>query len=64
VTSSVINGFHHDANSNNLLVEFKSGARYEYSDVPLEKVDAMAKNASPGSFFSAKIRDRYKGRKL
>lgn len=64
VTSSVINGYHHGGDNNKLLVEFKSGARYEYDGVPLEKVDAMSKNASPGGFFTAKIRDRYKSRKL
>lgn len=64
VTSTAIAGYHHDADTNKLLVEFKSGNRYEYDDVPLEKVAAMEGSASPGAFFGAKIRDRYKGRKL
>lgn len=64
VTSSAIDGFHHDPQTSRLTVRFKSGAHYEYDGVPLEKVQAMSEAASPGGFFSAKIRDRYQGKKL
>jgi len=57
--SSVIRSFDYDEAEHRLDIEFVSGRRYSYLDVPLEEVAAMQRTISKGGFFNRRIRDRY-----
>lgn len=64
ITSSALSGHHYDPQTRQMTVQFRSGATWQYDDVPAEKFDAFTGAASPGSYFGSKIRDHFKGRKL
>ena len=57
--SSVIRSYDYDPADQRLDVEFVSGRRYSYLDVPESLVDAMRRAASKGGFFNRRIRDHY-----
>ena len=50
--------------SRELTVEFVSGRRYVYSEVPAEDVDAFRSAFSKGSHFNRHIRERFPWREL
>ena len=50
--------------SRELTVEFVSGRRYVYSEVPAEDVEAFRSAFSKGSHFNRHIRDHYPCREL
>ena len=50
--------------SRELTVEFVSGRRYVYSEVPAEDVDAFRSAFSKGSHFNRHIRERFPCREL
>ena len=58
--SSVIRSFDYDPADRRLDIEFVSGRRYSYLDVPEDEVAAMCRVASKGGFFNRRIRDRYR----
>lgn len=57
--SSVIRRFSYDAATGGLAVEFVSGRRYLYRDVPGDVADSFRSAFAKGRFFNARIRDRY-----
>ncbi len=57
--STVIRRFDYDAANTALTVEFVTGRRYRYADVPEDVAQAMREAFSKGSFFNHRIRDRY-----
>jgi hypothetical protein len=61
--SSVIRRFVYDQMEGNLWVEFTSGRRYVYSDVPQEVADAFGAFAK-GVYFNTRIRDRFQHREI
>jgi lysyl-tRNA synthetase class 2 len=64
ISSAVIRWFGYDPLTKTLDVEFVSGSRYRYSDVP-EAVGAGLEAArSKGRYFDANIRDRYPTERL
>jgi len=62
--SLVIRRFMYVPESRELTVEFVSGRRYAYSEVPAEDVDAFRSAFSKGSHFNRHIRDRFSCREL
>lgn len=58
--SSVIRAFDYDPVEHRLDVQFVTGRRYSYLDVPQDEVDAMRTAGSKGGFFNRRIRDRYR----
>jgi lysyl-tRNA synthetase class 2 len=62
--STVIRRFEHFAESRELVVEFVTGRRYAYLDVPAEEAAAMRAAFAKGRYFNAHIRDRYQFREL
>ena len=58
--SSVIRSFTYAPAAHRLDVQFVSGRRYAYLDVPARVVAALHRAASKGSFFNRRIRDRYR----
>ena len=56
VESSQLAAVGHDAETNTLRVQFKSGATYDYSGVAAEKFEAMLAADSLGKFFGSEIK--------
>jgi hypothetical protein len=59
--SSNISHHGYDATSKILAITFSSGTTYHYYNVPQEKIDALGKCKSVGSFFATDIRNAFKG---
>jgi hypothetical protein len=57
--STVIRRFDYDPAAHALDVEFVSGRRYRYADVPGEVARAFREAFSKGRYFNAHIRDDY-----
>ena len=62
--STVIRRFAYDQMQNELWVEFNSGRRYVYSDVPSEIADTFRSAFAKGVYFNTRIRDRYPHREV
>ena len=62
--SSAIRDHAYDAQTRRLAVEFVSGRRYVYFDVPPDEIDALRSSGSLGRYFNRRIRDRYRFREL
>ena len=62
--STVIRRFDYSPERCELLVEFTTGRRYVYADVPDDEVRAMRAAFAKGRYFNARIRDRYKAREI
>lgn len=62
--SSVIRRSDYLPNEQILIVEFVSGRRYVYFDVPEAEVDSMRSAFSKGRYFNLHIRDHYRFREL
>ncbi len=58
--SSVIRSFHYDPVEEKLDVEFVSGRRYRYHEVPDEVYGEMLSARSKGEFFNLYVRDRFR----
>ena len=62
--STVIRRFDYAPRRQELLVEFVTGRRYLYLDVPEEEARAMRGAFAKGRYFNARIRDHYSFREL
>ena len=58
--SSVIRSYRYDALQRKLELQFVSGRRYRYHDVPEEIYRDMRQAFSKGEFFNAHIRDHFR----
>lgn len=58
--SSNITGFRYDSDSHVLTVEFKSGERYNYYDVPERLFEEMKAASSKGQFLAQHIKGTYR----
>jgi lysyl-tRNA synthetase class 2 len=58
--SSVIRSYRYDPAQRRLELQFVSGRRYRYHDVPEETWRQMREAFSKGEFFNAHIRDRFR----
>ena len=52
---------HFDRGTHTLRVEFESGARYDFADVPEHLYDELARTAMPDAYFRAHVRDEFIG---
>jgi len=59
VPSSVIRSFEYDATRRELLIQFQSGRRYVYRNVPEQTYQSMRAAFAKGEFFNAEIRGRF-----
>ena len=57
--STVIRRWEYDAGDARLDVEFVTGKRYSYHDVPPEVAGEMRGAFSKGSYYNREIRDRF-----
>ena len=62
--STVIRRFDYRPETQELVVEFTSGRRYLYSNVPEEEVRALRSAFAKGVHFNRHIRDHYLYREL
>lgn len=62
--SSVIRRFVYDPAKRALWIEFVTGRRYVYEDVPDEVAQALASAFSKGSYFNSRIRDQFECREV
>ena len=58
--SSTMNGFGYEAESQVLTVEFKSGGRYNYYDVPDHVFEQMRSSSSRGQFLAQNVKGTYR----
>ena len=58
--SSVIRSYRYEPAQRRLELQFVSGRRYRYHDVPEETWHQMREAFSKGEFFNAHIRDRFR----
>ena len=62
--STVIRHFRYLPDRSELLVEFTTGRRYVYQQVPAEEAEAMRNAFAKGVFFNRNIRGRYAAREV
>ena len=62
--SSVIRRFVYDEMEANLWVEFTTGRRFVYSEVPQEVADAFRGAFAKAAYFDTRIRDRFPRREV
>lgn len=62
--STAIAQFDYDAVQHRLDVQFVSGRRYSYHDVPAEAAEALRAAPSKGAYFNRYIRDRFRFTRL
>ena len=62
--STVIRRFVYDETKQNLWVEFTSGRKYVYSDVPEEVASTLRSAFAKGVYFNSRIKDRYPHREV
>jgi hypothetical protein len=62
--STVIRGFDYDPAARELTVEFVTGRRYVYSDVPPEEAKALRSAFAKGVHFNRRIRGRFDWREV
>jgi hypothetical protein len=62
--SSVIRRFDYDPATRALWIEFVTGRRYIYEDVPGEVAEAFGLALSKGIYFNQRIRDDFKSREV
>jgi hypothetical protein len=57
--STVIRRFAYDEMTGDLWVEFTTGRRYVYADVPIEVADAFRGAFAKGVYFNTRIKDQF-----
>jgi hypothetical protein len=62
--STVIKRFVYDQMEGELWVEFTTGRRYVYSNVPEEVANAFRSAFSKGTYFNTRIRDNFPFREV
>jgi hypothetical protein len=62
--SSVIRRFVYDQTEHQLWVEFTTGRRYVYEDVPEEVATTFRSAFAKGVYFNTRIRDRFTFREV
>ncbi len=60
VDSSNISSIGYDENSNTLEIEFRSGAIYQYFDVPLNVFEGLRDAESKGQYFAQNVKGYYR----
>jgi hypothetical protein len=62
--STVISRFVYDQSAGELWVEFVTGRRYVYENVPEEVASAFRSAFAKGVYFNTRIRDRFPHREI
>ena len=59
-TSSLIARYGYDTQANALDIEFKSGGRWRYFDVPMDTFVGFLRAGSKGKYFLSSIKGKFK----
>jgi hypothetical protein len=62
--STVIRRFVYDADREELWIEFVTGRRYVYEEVPESVATALRSAFAKGVYFNSRIRDRFRCREV
>jgi hypothetical protein len=62
--SSVIDRYHYDQNTKNLIITFVTGMVYCYMDVPEKVFKLFRASISKGKYFNYHIKDKFKFEKM
>ena len=62
--STVIRRFDYSPERRELIVEFVSGRRYGYLEVPEDEARSLRAAFAKGRYFNTRIRDRYRFREI
>ena len=62
--STVIRRFAYDLDAHELWIEFVTGRRYVYEEVPDTVADALCRAFAKGVYFNTRIRDRFNCREV
>jgi len=54
----------YDDDSETLLIEFRSGGKYEYEGVPRDVYDGLIDSPTPGDYFRKRIKPEYRGERV
>ena len=60
MSTPVISAYRYHPESKRLEVDFASGRRYAYLDVPAQVAEAMRMAGSKVDYFNSRVRDRYR----
>jgi hypothetical protein len=63
IKSSMLRAIGYDAATGTLAVEFNNGGVYHHPGVPADVAAALAQAESPGRYYGANIRSKFKGGK-
>jgi len=64
VTSSVVRAIGYDAEARALEIDFHTGRRYRYENVPAEIYTELVESDSIGATFNECVRDAYPSKRL
>jgi len=65
ISSDIIAAASYEFKTKTLILKFaRGGTLYEYPDVPPHIYTNLLDATSPGSYFHAKIKNQYKGKKM
>ena len=62
--STVIRRFDYSPERRELIVEFVTGRRYVYLEIPEDEARSLRGAFAKGRYFNARIRDRYRFREI
>ena len=62
--SSHLQSYEYDPDTETMTITFQNGSIYQYSGVPITEFYNMAQNGGAGTYFHAKIRNRYPTTKI
>ena len=62
--STIIRRFAYDYSTGELWVEFVTGRRFVYSEVPDTVAEALGSAFAKGAYFNSRIRDRFPHREV
>lgn len=64
VESSNVKAIGYETTTNTLVVEYLSGLKYEYSNVPATVFDELLDSVSKGKYMNQNIKGQYEGRRV
>ena len=64
VESSNVKAIGYETTTNTLVVEYLSGLKYEYSNVPVNVFDELLNSVSKGKYMNQTIKGQYEGRRV
>jgi hypothetical protein len=64
VESSNVKAIGYETETKILKVEYLSGLKYEYSDVPANVFDELLNSVSKGKYMNQNIKSQYEGRRV